>query len=181
MVKESNIYDPDYDNPKICIVDSSLITCTLLYRKLEDIIPNSDIVYYIDPADLLLDKLKSCDLIIIDELLSHHRGTEVIGYLYDFMKNEAEEHNMSEEKFNDKFPRIIFFTYLNKGNIISRLKDEGIYDKLPYYTILEKPLELNGLENVLRELCPSVMAKPWEPQEPTSSLKLALSGFREIF
>lgn len=138
-----------YRKSKICIVDSSLITCTLLYRRLEELMPDSEITYYLDPSDLLLENLRSCDLIVIDELLSHYKGTEVIGHLYDYIS----EKSLCECDEECKFPKIIFCSSLPSEQLVSRLTEEKIIDKIPAYEILHKPISPGELEDAVYSLC----------------------------
>jgi hypothetical protein len=129
-------------------VDSSLITCTLLYRRIEELIPDSDITYYIDPSDLLLENLRSCDLIVIDELLSHYRGTEVIGHLYDYIT----ENTSDSCPIDCRFPKVIFCSSLSEEQLTARLIEEKIIDKIPSYEILHKPISPGDLEDALYNL-----------------------------
>lgn len=167
---------------KICIVDSSLITCTLLYRRIEHIMQDAKIIYHIDPCDLVFNELCGCDLIVIDELLTHLRGIEVINELYDYMYNSLE----NKDELQYIFPKIIFSSGLTKEQIIDRLKEEGVYDKIPNFEIVEKPIAEGVLEEAIYKLCPlNKLKTSFKTYSSTSSFpsifNLFLYGLKEIF
>lgn len=125
----------------IYIIDNSLITCTLIYRLIEENIAQTNINYVLDPTDILLKDLSRCDLIIIDEALTHHRGTEVIGHLWDYIKEQ--------NAFN--FPNVLFCTNICESYIIKRLKQEKLYNEFEFNHLM-KPFYPGTLERKVESI-----------------------------
>jgi len=161
----------------ICIVDNSLITCTLIYRLLEERLPNAVIQYYLDPADLLLKELTCCDLMIIDEALINHSGTEVLGHLYDYILESEIDYSLA-----DNFPQVLFSTSISTKSILKRLKQEKILDVVNYQ-IIKKPFHPGELETKVEQMldvepCPKSFL--YTSNIPSSIMSFT-TGFKSIF
>ncbi len=130
----------------IYIIDNSLITCTLIYRLLEDTFPNFNIQYFLDPTEILLKNLVNCDLIIIDETLAYHTGTEIMGYLYDYIVSKYPKDN-----FINHFPKVLFCSNIPENTIHTLLRKEKIYNKIPY-SIVKKPFCPGELELAVEDI-----------------------------
>lgn len=132
----------------VCLIDSSKETISRLSFLVDSILMNARVSIHNSPASVNYESIKQCSLVIISEIMEDMTGTEFIGKLYDsYYMDEME-----------RFPNIIFLTHLSMIEMVERLRYEDIFNKIPSFRILQKPVEPIELKRAITEICPVMCA-----------------------
>lgn len=165
----------DKHTPSVCIIDDSPTTVKLYNYLFSNILMNPMIFTFTHPMKVNIENFKTCDLIVIDEIMEGMTGTQ---FLHDVIVNHF------QQRFHD-FPNVIFISSLDMGDMHERIKAYGLDHLIPSYRVLEKPVTPIEIKNTLLSICPTMehhVAK--KVLMPNSELpwKVAMSkAFHEIF